>query len=206
MNDESKNTDSPRVREGEKFIAEPSEGPYQFDESSSSQDVIALPNGEVVVRTNLDELIDAMAAKVFTDATMSVTQFGVFHLALSSAPILYPLYERLMYDPNVRALPWQSTEVWLVDQEDEFPNIVQETIIEHADIPKQQVHCHLPNKMNEEEPLKVDCLIVSDEVVIPEEVNIHQVIVFATSVKDCEVFAKTCNNTKVNGFVLQENH
>lgn len=205
MNDESNHKDSPRVREGEKFIDEPSEGPYQFDEPSSSQDVIALPNGKVVVRTNLDELIDAMAAKVFTDATMSVTQFGVFHLALSSAPILYPLYERLMYDPNVRALPWQSTEVWLVDQEDEFPNIVQETIIEHADIPKQQVHCHLPNKTNGEEPLKVDCLIVSDEVAIPEEVNIHQVVVFATSLKDCEVFAKTCNNTKVNGFVLQEN-
>ena len=206
MNDESKHTDSPRLRDGEKFIAEPSEGPYEFDEPSTSQEVIALPNGEVVVRKNLDELIDAMAAKVFTDASIWVKQRGVFHLALSNAPILYPLYERLMYDPNVRALPWKSTEIWLVDQENKFPNIVQETIVEHADIPEQQVHCHLPKKMNDEELSQVDCLVISDEAVIPDGVNIHKIIVFATSVKDCEVFAKTCNNTKVNGFVLQESH
>ena len=103
-----------RIRAGEKFIEEPAEGPYQFDDVTSAEDLVSLPNGSITVRSTIDGLIDAMAAFVFTEARASVSQFGDFQLALSSEEVLYPLYERLMYDPYVRGIPWNLTHLWWV--------------------------------------------------------------------------------------------
>jgi len=58
-----------------------------------------------------------------------------------------PLYERLMYDPDCRQLPWVRTNLWLVDERavpfnDPRSNfrMINETIVEHSGIPAEQVH------------------------------------------------------------------
>ena len=58
-----------------------------------------------------------------------------------------PLYERLMYDPNYRRLPWAHTHLWLVDErcvplDDERSNfkMINETIGTHSGIPANHVH------------------------------------------------------------------
>jgi hypothetical protein len=193
-----------RIRAGEKFIEEPAEGPYQFDDVTSAEDLVSLPNGSITVRSTIDGLIDAMAAFVFTEARASVSQFGDFQLALSSEEVLYPLYERLMYDPNVRGIPWNLTHLWCLDHEKNCTSIVQETIINHADIPENQVRTHLP------EASRIDCLILGDNMKIPTEIpaelEVRFVVVRPSSVEDCQRMAKAYSSLAFRGFVLQENH
>lgn len=106
----------------------------------------ALP-GTVVVRESADEIIDSIAADLFFQANACVRTFGDFHLALSGGRTPEPLYTRLMYDPAFRSLPWKRTHLWVVDErrvppEDERSNfrMIRETIVEHSDIPGEQVH------------------------------------------------------------------
>lgn len=106
----------------------------------------ALP-GEVVVRREPDEVYDALASDMVAQAVDCVRRFGDFHLALSGGSTPQPLYERLMYDPNYRVLPWKHTHLWIVDErcvpfDDPASNfrMIRETIVEHADIPPEQVH------------------------------------------------------------------
>lgn len=106
----------------------------------------ALP-GSVVVRPTPDEVIDSIAADVFVQANACVRAFGDFHLALSGGSTPEPLYQRLMYDPGYRSLPWKRTHLWIVDErrvpfEDERSNftMIRETIVDHSDIPPEQVH------------------------------------------------------------------
>jgi len=75
----------------------------------------ALP-GEVVRTRSVDELIDAIAANLVIHAENCVREFGDFHLALSGGSTPQPLYERLMYDPDYRRLPWRRTHLWIVDE------------------------------------------------------------------------------------------
>ncbi|MHC5023137.1 MAG: 6-phosphogluconolactonase [Planctomycetota bacterium] len=103
--------------------------------------------GQVVVAPDFDQLIDKIAADLVVHAENCVRQFGDFHLALSGGKTPQRLYERLMYDPNYRRLPWKRTQLWLVDErcvplDDERSNfhVIGETIGEHADIPPEQVH------------------------------------------------------------------
>jgi 6-phosphogluconolactonase len=103
--------------------------------------------GEVVVAPHIDELIDKLAADMVVHAENCVRQFGDFHLALSGGSTPQPLYERLMYDPNYRRLPWRRTHLWVVDErcvpfDDPRCNfrMIDETIVDHADIPREQVH------------------------------------------------------------------
>jgi len=103
--------------------------------------------GKVVVAPTADELIDMLAADLVIHALNCVRQFGDFHLALSGGSTPEPLYERLMYDPNYRRLPWRRTHLWIVDErlvplDDERSNfrMIRETIVDHADIPLEQVH------------------------------------------------------------------
>jgi 6-phosphogluconolactonase len=102
---------------------------------------------EVVVEATIDELIDQVAADLVVHAENCVREFGDFHLALSGGSTPQPLYERLMYDPNYRRLPWRRTHLWIVDErcvpfDDPLSNfrMIDETIVEHADIPREQVH------------------------------------------------------------------
>lgn len=103
--------------------------------------------GTVVVRPSADDLIDAIAADMFLQAGNCVRTFGDFHLALSGGSTPMPLYARLMYDPHYRELPWRRTHLWIVDErrvpfDDERSNFkhIDETIVQHSDIPPEQVH------------------------------------------------------------------
>jgi 6-phosphogluconolactonase len=106
----------------------------------------ALP-GVVIVRESVDELLDAAAADVLVQAKNCVRAFGDFHLALSGGNTPEPLYKRLMYDPNLRDLPWKRTHLWVVDErrvplDDDRSNfkMIRETIVDQSDIPPEQVH------------------------------------------------------------------
>ncbi len=103
--------------------------------------------GEVVVANTADELIDRLAAEMVAQGKLAVRQLGDFQLALSGGSTPQPLYERLMYDPNFRSLPWMRTHLWLVDErcvpfDDERSNyrMIKETIVDHSGIPPEQVH------------------------------------------------------------------
>lgn len=103
--------------------------------------------GNVVTALTADELIDRVGADLVVHAENCVRQFGDFHLALARHATLEPLYERLMYDPNFRRLPWRRTHLWFVeeprvelhDARSSF-HAINETIGEHADIPRDQFH------------------------------------------------------------------
>ena len=103
--------------------------------------------GEVIAMETVDELIDRLAADLVIHSENCVREFGDFHLALSGGTTPQPLYERLMYDPNCRRLPWRRTHLWLVDErcvpfDDAASNFraIDETIVDHSDIPREQVH------------------------------------------------------------------
>ena len=120
-------------------------GPYDIAASGHSEDAPPLC-GEVEVAAD-DELIDRVAADLFVHAHNCVSEFGDFHIAISGNQRLLPLYERLMYDPNVRSFPWRRTHLWMTDDrcvDSESPAskflTIRETIGDHADIPEQQVH------------------------------------------------------------------
>lgn len=118
--------------------------PYALRETK----IIAPPlPGDVIAIETVDELIDRIAADLVIHAENCVRQFGDFHLALSGGNTPQPLYERLMYDPNYRRLPWRRTHLWMVDErcvpfDDSASNFraIDETIVDHADIPREQVH------------------------------------------------------------------
>jgi 6-phosphogluconolactonase len=103
--------------------------------------------GEVIVAETADKLIDLVAAEMVVQAKACVREFGDFELALSGGSTPQPLYERLMYDPDCRQLPWVRTNLWLVDERavpfnDPRSNfrMINETIVEHSGIPPEQVH------------------------------------------------------------------
>ncbi len=103
--------------------------------------------GEVVVALTDDKLIDHLAADLIIHAENCVREFGDFHLALSGGQTFDRLYQRLMYDPNCRRLPWRRTHLWFVEEccvafDDAESNYkqIRETIGDHADIPREQFH------------------------------------------------------------------
>ncbi len=103
--------------------------------------------GEVIVAETVDRLIDLLAAEMVVQAQACVRRFGDFELALSGGTTPQPLYERLMYDPDCRVLPWARTHLWLVDEravplDSDRSNfhLINETIVEHSGIPPEQVH------------------------------------------------------------------
>lgn len=106
----------------------------------------ALPGG-VVVRGDAEDLHSAMGADLLLHAFNCVRAFGDFHIALSGGSTPLPFYLRLMVDPMFRSLPWTRTHLWIVDErrvsfEDERSNYrhIHELIVEHSDIPPEQVH------------------------------------------------------------------
>ncbi|MFO0827575.1 MAG: 6-phosphogluconolactonase [Phycisphaerales bacterium] len=103
--------------------------------------------GEVVAASTRDDVFDKLAADLLIHALNCVRTFGDFHIALSGGSTPMPLYERLMYDPNYRALPWSRTHLWIVDErcvpfdhpKSNFEHI-REIIVDHSGIPREQVH------------------------------------------------------------------
>ncbi len=103
--------------------------------------------GEVFVAETIDQLLDLLAAELVVQAVACQRRFGDFELALSGGSTPQLLYDRLMYDPNCRQLPWPRTHLWLVDErgvplDDDRSNfrMINETIVQHSGIPREQVH------------------------------------------------------------------
>lgn len=106
----------------------------------------ALP-GTVIVRATQGDTLDAIAGDIFSQAIACIRKFGDFHLALSGGSTPLPLYRLMMFDPVFRELPWKKTHLWIVDErvvpfDDERSNYkqIKEIIVDHAGIPKSQVH------------------------------------------------------------------
>jgi 6-phosphogluconolactonase len=127
-----------------------SDGPFQTgDTYDLDEDVPVAPAlpGHVVVARSKDALIDAVAADLMVHALNCVRAFGDVHIALSGGSTPFPLYERLMYDPNLRSFPWQRTHLWIVDErcvpfDHEKSNFrqIKDIIVDHSGIPPEQVH------------------------------------------------------------------
>lgn len=103
--------------------------------------------GRATVYESSDDLLDAVARAIFAGAHRAVSAWGSFHVALSGGSSPMPVYERLMYDPEFRALPWPRTHLWIVDErrvpfEDERSNFgrIREVLVAHSGIPDEQVH------------------------------------------------------------------
>ncbi len=126
------------------MTSEPRPDTYDLDDSPMPSP--SLP-GEVLVDSDRDDLIDAVAAEMMIHAQNCVRAFGDFHLALSGGSTPMPLYERLMYDPVLRSFPWSRTHLWIVDErcvpfDHDKSNFrqIKEIIADHSGIPAEQVH------------------------------------------------------------------
>jgi len=112
----------------------------------SEPDAPSLP-GTVVLRPDAEHLHAALGSHLLIHAKNCARAFGDFHLALSGGSTPLPFYQRLMIDPAFRELPWKQTHLWLVDErrvplDSEQSNFrhIAELIVDHSDIPRQNVH------------------------------------------------------------------
>jgi 6-phosphogluconolactonase len=120
--------------------------PETYDLDDQMLPVPSLP-GSVSVQRTKDQVIDSVAADLMVHAMNCVRTFGDFHIALSGGSTPFPLYERLMYDPNLRTLPWARTHLWIVDErcvpfDHEKSNYrqIRDIIVDHSGIPAEQAH------------------------------------------------------------------
>lgn len=118
---------------------------YAFDDATLPAPP-PLPGVVNLARTS-DEMLDRVAGDMVAQAEACVREFGDFHLALCGGRTSQPLYERLMYAPSYRSLPWRRTHLWLVEErcvpfDNEASNyrVISETIADHSDIPPEQFH------------------------------------------------------------------
>lgn len=117
-----------------------------YDLLDAEPAVPGLP-GHSIVTSTIDELLDFQARDLCRFAVQVVQDHGDFHLALSGGRTPLPLYERLMICPDCRLFPWRRTHLWMVDErcvplDDEQSNFaaIKDTLVEHSDIPPEQVH------------------------------------------------------------------
>src|ERR1051325_5461724 len=103
--------------------------------------------GAVVVRPDVDQLVDALLADLLIHANNCVRAFGDFHLAISASEEVEPFLRRLMYDLSYRDFPWIRTRVWMVDEgaasaEDPQSRYarLRDLVLEQSGIPKEQLH------------------------------------------------------------------
>jgi hypothetical protein len=94
-----------------------------------------------------DSRLDAITQALLQQATQCVTTKGTFNLVLSDAVALGAVYARLMYDPDLRAMPWNETHLWFLRKE-------EESIVHHSGIPEENVH-------DEETQERIDCCILT---------------------------------------------
>ncbi len=117
--------------------------PFADDAASNAP---ALP-GEVIVRAQHDDAMDACGDDLLTQAIACVHEFGEFHMALSGGNTPMPLYRRLVLDPAMRLFPWKQTHLWIVDERcvpysDPKSNWghISDLLVEHSGIPRSQAH------------------------------------------------------------------
>jgi len=98
-----------------------------------------------------DSRLDAMTQALLQQATQCVTTKGKFNLVLSDSDALDDVYARLMYDPDLRSMPWNEIHLW-------FLRGKEESIVTHSGIPEENVH-------SEEMIKQIDCcLLAGDDV------------------------------------------
>ncbi len=139
-------SDPPSEHREEIVVPAATEAPYDVVEPGADAAAPPLP-GEVLVAEDGDVVLDAISADLFVHAQNCVAQFGDFHLAVSGGAAMQPLFERLMYDPQVRGIPWARTHLWLADErcvpEGDAARkytLVADTLGRQAGIPEGQVH------------------------------------------------------------------
>ncbi len=103
--------------------------------------------GTVVLRPSMEELSDVLLMDMLLHSQNCVRAFGDFHLAISASERVEPLLIRLMLDPAYRLLPWKRTHLWSIDDcnvdvDDDRSRAkrMREILVEHSDIPVDQVH------------------------------------------------------------------
>lgn len=104
-------------------------------------------SGRVEVGIDADDAYERLGKALLLAAHNCVREYGSFQLALSGGSTPFPLYRRLMVDPMFRALPWEHTHLWIVDERrapetDDTNNFkhINELIVEHTDILDSAVH------------------------------------------------------------------
>ena len=103
--------------------------------------------GHVHTAPDTEELFDHLGSALLGSAQRAVQDRGVFHLALSGGGTPEPFYIRLVTDPKFRALPWEPTHIWIVDErcvpeDHEKSNIkmIREALTDHVPIKRKNVH------------------------------------------------------------------
>ena len=107
--------------------------------------------GEVHVAATADRLYDDLAMLLLGAASDAVGQRDAFHLALSGgspgAGGPEPFYMRLVIDPRFRALPWDRTHLWIVDEprvpendERSSYRLICESLVDHVPMRRRQKH------------------------------------------------------------------
>lgn len=94
-----------------------------------------------------EDVLDLLTADLLAQALDSVHRYGSFHLAISGSEGLEPLCRRLMFDPDLRRLPWDRTHLWIADDRCVPRNDplscfwrLRDTLIMPAGIPLANVH------------------------------------------------------------------
>lgn len=103
--------------------------------------------GDIIQKSTADAALDALATDLVHQALACTRKFGDFHLALSGGAEFDSLFLRLMIDPAHRALPWERTHLWIVeearvgfdDSRSAFRQ-VRESIVEHTDLSPARTH------------------------------------------------------------------
>lgn len=102
----------------------------------------SLPGGAAVLKATADEAYDAAAADLLIQASNCVRVFGDFHLAVSAAASAEPFLARLMWDPQMRDLPWGRTHLWIAeaDHARDASESIRALLVDHSDLPPSQFH------------------------------------------------------------------
>jgi len=114
-----------------------SDPPSEF-EPQLSPDHPDLP-GKVIVFESPEAAIDMAIRELQVVADAAVRERGRFHLAVSGDPILEPVWDRLMLDPDLRMFPWPDTHLWILEADNHWPRM-HESLITPAGIPPEHVH------------------------------------------------------------------
>lgn len=103
--------------------------------------------GDVHVAPTADHLYDDLAAALMGCVQQAIADRGAFHLALSGGSTPEPFYHRLVIDPRYRAIPWEQTHLWIVDErrvpeDDDRCNykMIRESLADHVPTPRRQRH------------------------------------------------------------------
>ncbi len=99
------------------------------------------------IRPTVEDLHDALAALLMNAAFRAIQARGVFHLALSGGSTPEPFFVHLVIDLRFRAIPWEYTHLWQVDErrvpeDDPQRNwkMIHETLADHVPAKTRQRH------------------------------------------------------------------